>query len=134
VLRIDDVPDPLADDGWVVVQLRAAALNWHDCLLRQGQYAQYSLPRIPGSDGAGVRRDTGESVIILPSLGRGDDERAPGPGWQILGDQTDRTVAELVAVPESCVRPRPAGWSFGEAASLPWRASPRIGRCSRGAA
>jgi zinc-binding alcohol dehydrogenase/oxidoreductase len=119
VLRLSDVPDPQAPDGWIVVELRAAAVNWHDCLLRRGQYPQFPLPRIPGSDGAGVRRDTGEAVIILPSLCWGDDERAPGPGWEILGDRTDGTYAELVAVPESCVRPKPAGWSFEDAAALP---------------
>jgi zinc-binding alcohol dehydrogenase/oxidoreductase len=119
VLRAETVPDPAARDGWVLVELRAAALNWHDALLRAGQYPQFPLPRIPGSDGAGVRRDTGEEVVVLPSLWWGEREEAPGPDWEILGDATDGTYAELVAVPEDHVFPKPAGWSWTDAAALP---------------
>ena len=28
-------PDPVTDPGWAVVRLRAAALNWHDVLVRR---------------------------------------------------------------------------------------------------
>jgi NADPH:quinone reductase-like Zn-dependent oxidoreductase len=66
-----------------------------------------------------VRRDTGEEVVILPSLRWGADERAPGTGWEILGDYTDGTYAELVAVPEETLFGKPAGWSWPEAAALP---------------
>jgi NADPH:quinone reductase-like Zn-dependent oxidoreductase len=117
-LRVGEHPDPAPPPGWVVVELRAAALNWHDCLVRRGQY-DVPLPHVIGSDGAGVRRDTGEEVVILPSLNWGDDERAPGPDWEILGDLTDGTYAELVTVPEECVFPKPRDWSWTDAAALP---------------
>jgi zinc-binding alcohol dehydrogenase/oxidoreductase len=116
-LRIDALPDPAPREGWVIVELRAAALNWHDCLVRQGVYG-VPLPRVLGADGAGLRRDTGEEVVILPSLLWGENERAPGPSWEILGDYTDGTYAELVAVPVENVFPKPAGWSFIDAAAL----------------
>jgi len=118
VLRLHEVPDPVVPDGWVLVELRAAALNWHDALLRMGRI-EAPLPRIPGSDGAGVRRDTGEEVVILPSLYWGAREDAPGPGFEILGDRTDGTHAELIAVPAECVFPKPKSWSWNEAAALP---------------
>jgi len=118
VLRLEDVTDPVAPEDWALVELRAAALNWHDALLRGGQY-DVPLPRIPGSDGAGVRRDTGEEVVILPSLRWGENEAAPGPAFEILGDRTDGTYAELVALPVEQLFPKPAGWSWGEAAALP---------------
>jgi NADPH:quinone reductase-like Zn-dependent oxidoreductase len=102
----------------VLVELRAAALNWHDCLVRKGQYA-VPLPRVLGADGAGVRRDTGEEVVILPSLRWGADERFPAAEFEILGDYTDGTYAELVAVPEENVFPKPRGWSWSDAAALP---------------
>jgi NADPH:quinone reductase-like Zn-dependent oxidoreductase len=111
-------PDPAAPPGWVVVELRAAALNWHDVLVRNGQY-DVALPRIPGADGAGVRRDTGEAVVIAPSLHWGAGDRFPAPDFEILGDHTDGTYAELVAVPERNVLAMPAGWSWAEAAALP---------------
>jgi NADPH:quinone reductase-like Zn-dependent oxidoreductase len=102
----------------VVVELRAAALNWHDVIVRRGDY-QVALPRILGADGAGVRRDTGEEVVVLPSLRWGDDERFPSPAFEILGDHTNGTYAELVAVPEANIAPRPAHLDWPEAAALP---------------
>jgi zinc-binding alcohol dehydrogenase/oxidoreductase len=118
VLRVEQRPDPAPRAGWAIVELRAAALNWHDCLVRQGLY-DVPVPRVLGADGAGVCRDTGEEVVILPSLHWGENERAPGPSWEILGDYTDGTYAELVAVPVANVFPKPAGWSFTDAAALP---------------
>jgi NADPH:quinone reductase-like Zn-dependent oxidoreductase len=118
VLHHEQLSDPYLPAGWALVELHAAALNWHDCLVRQGTY-DVPLPRVLGGDGAGVRRDTGEEVVILPSLRWGADERAPGTGWEILGDYTDGTYAELVAVPEETLFGKPAGWSWPEAAALP---------------
>jgi len=116
-LAVRDLPDPEPRDGWAIVELRAAGLNWHDVLVRRGLYPSL-LPLTPGADGAGVRRDTGEAVIILPSLRWGTDERAPGPDFEILGDVTDGTYAELVAVPQENLFAKPAGWSWPEAAAL----------------
>lgn len=118
VLRAQDRPEPEVRDGWVRVDVRAAALNWHDCLVRRGQYPSVPLPHVIGSDAAGVRRDTGEAVVVLPSLHWGHDERAPGPDFQILGDATPGTYAEQVAVPAECLFPLPDGWSFTDGAAL----------------
>ncbi|MGH3632497.1 MAG: quinone oxidoreductase family protein [Mycobacterium sp.] len=118
VLRPDTFHDPAERPGWVVVKLRAAALNWHDVLVRQGRYAS-PLPHVIGADGAGVRRDTGEDVVIVPSLHWGDHDDAPAPGWGILGDQLPGTYAELVSVPEDCLAPKPEGYSWLQAAALP---------------
>jgi NADPH:quinone reductase-like Zn-dependent oxidoreductase len=118
VLRLGDRPDPEIRPGWTVVELRAAALNWHDVLVRQGKYAS-PLPHTPGADGAGIDLATGDEVVVLPSLWWGDDESAPGSRWEILGDHRPGTYAERVAVPTGCVAPKPAGLSWAEAASLP---------------
>jgi NADPH:quinone reductase-like Zn-dependent oxidoreductase len=118
VLRFEQLAEPHVPAGWALVELRAAALNWHDCLVRKGQY-DVPLPRVLGADGAGRRRDTGEEVVILPSLRWGEDERAPAPDWEILGDYTDGTYAELLAVPEENLFPKPRGWTWAEAAALP---------------
>lgn len=117
-LRFEEYPDPVAEPGWTVVRLRASALNWHDVLVRRGRYAS-PLPHVIGADGAGVRADTGEEVVILPSLRWGKDESAPGGDWQILGDHLPGTYAEAVRVPEECAVPKPAGLSWAEAAALP---------------
>jgi NADPH:quinone reductase-like Zn-dependent oxidoreductase len=117
-LEVVDWPDPSPPPGWVVVELRSAALNWHDILVRRGVY-EVALPQILGADGAGVRRDTGEEVVVFPSLRWGDDDRFPGPAFEILGDHTAGTYAELIAVPADNVFPRPAHLSWPEAAALP---------------
>src|SRR5438552_16153623 len=60
-LSFEDVPAPGGGPGRVVVELRAAAVNRRDLLVRNppGPAYVFPLPLIPGSDGAGVRRDTG---------------------------------------------------------------------------
>jgi zinc-binding alcohol dehydrogenase/oxidoreductase len=118
VLRPGEFPDPTGRAGWVTVALRASALNWHDVLVRQGRYGS-PLPHVIGADGAGVRTDTGEHVVVLPSLNWGERDEAPGTGWEILGDHTPGTYAELVSVPTDCLAAKPARLSWSEAAALP---------------
>ena len=117
VLVLDDVPDPEPRAGWVTVRLEASALNWHDVLVRRGQYAS-PLSHVPGADGAGVRLDTGEPVVVLPSLFWGTREAAPARDFEILGDHVPGTYAELVSVPAECVVPRPPGLGLAEAAAF----------------
>ena len=50
-LRHETVPDPEPGPGEVLVELRAAALNRRDLLVRDGVYP-YPLPLVPGSDGS----------------------------------------------------------------------------------
>ncbi|QSE95647.1 zinc-binding dehydrogenase [Rhodococcus pseudokoreensis] len=118
VLKLEAVPDPVANPGWVTVRLKAAALNWHDVLVRQGKYSS-PLPHILGADGAGIRTDTGEEVLVLPSLWWGDRDAAPSEQWEILGDHQRGTYAEFVRVPQECVAPKPRGLSWEQAAALP---------------
>src|ERR1700722_11105759 len=118
VLYPGEFPDPTARPGVVTVVLRASALNWHDVLVRQGSYGS-PLPHIIGADGAGVRTDTGEEVVILPSLNWGDREEAPASGWEILGDRNPGTYAELPSLPADCLEPKPRGLNWAEAAALP---------------
>ncbi|MCQ4079165.1 zinc-binding dehydrogenase [Streptomyces sp. RB6PN25] len=117
-LLYEEHPDPVTRPGWTTVRLRASGLNWHDVLVRQGRYRS-PLPHVIGADGAGVCTDTGEEVLILPSLWWGDDQSAPAPEWRILGDRHAGTYAELVQVPTECVLPKPTGLSWTEAAALP---------------
>lgn len=117
-LRYETVPDPQSARGEAVVELKAAGVNRRDLLVRTGIYP-FPLPLIPGSDGAGVRRDTGEEVVILPAVGWGEREDAPGPDFAILGGPRDGTYAELIALPEENLFPKPAALSWEEAAAFP---------------
>lgn len=136
-LSVETVPDPVAKPGEVLVELKAASLNRRDIWVRRGVYP-FPLPLVPGSDGAGVRRDTGEEVVILPSLAWGEREDAPGPHFRILGGPDNGTYAELIAVPAENVLPKPRRLSMEEAASFPlaaltaWRALFTKGGLKRG--
>src|SRR5205085_6907135 len=57
--------------------------------------------------------------VINPGLDWGDDPRAQGPNFRILGLPDDGTYAQMVKVPAANVHPKPAGWSWEEAAALP---------------
>jgi zinc-binding alcohol dehydrogenase/oxidoreductase len=117
VLVAEERPEPTRRPGWVTIQLEASALNWHDVLVRRGQYSS-PLPHVPGADGAGIRLDTGEPVVVLPSLFWGNREEAPGPDFEILGDHRPGTYAELVSVPQECVLPRPHGLDVAQASAF----------------
>jgi zinc-binding alcohol dehydrogenase/oxidoreductase len=120
-LSFEQVPDPEPGPGEVLVELKAASVNRRDLLVRfpPGPAYQFPLPLIPGSDGAGIRRDTGEEVVIYPAFGWNDSLDAGGSHWEILGGPRNGTYAELVAVPEANLFPKPARLSFQETAALP---------------
>ena len=111
VLRYEDAPDPVPADGDVLVELRAASLNHLDVWVRRG-LPSVPKPHILGADGAGVIAGTDERVVINPGLMR--DGRV-----HILGETTDGTHAELVAVPRDYVHPIPDDLPFEEAAAFP---------------
>jgi NADPH:quinone reductase-like Zn-dependent oxidoreductase len=111
VLRYEDAPDPEPAPGEVLVRLRAASLNHLDLWVRKG-LPSVPKPRILGADGAGIREDTGERVVINPGIEHGDR-------ITVVGEHMDGTHAELVAVPEGNVYPLAETMSFEEAAAFP---------------
>jgi zinc-binding alcohol dehydrogenase/oxidoreductase len=118
VLRYEDADDPVAGEGEVLIRLRAASLNHLDVWTRRGMPSA-PKPRILGADGAGVIEEVGpgtegfaagDEVVINPGL---ED------GAHILGEHSDGTHAELIAVPAEYVHPLPPDLSFVEAAAFP---------------
>ena len=67
VLVLEEVPDPVAGPGEVLIRLHASALNHLDVWIRKG-LPSVPKPRILGADGAGIRVDTGERVVINPGV------------------------------------------------------------------
>ena len=120
-LTYEDFDDPVAGPGEVVVELKAAGINRRDLLVRNppGPAYEFPLPLVPGSDGAGIRRDTGEEVVIYPGLHWGEREDAAGAEWGILGGPSNGTYSELVKVPEENVFEKPSRFSWEEAAAFP---------------
>ena len=111
VLRYETAPDPVAGPGAVLIELRAASLNHLDLWVRKG-LPSVPKPRILGADGAGIRVDTGERVVINPGLEHGEV-------ITVIGEHTDGTHAELIAVPETNVFPLDDAIAFEVAAAFP---------------
>ena len=65
-LSVEEVPDPEAGPGSVVIDVKAAGVNFPDALIVQGLY-QYKppLPFSPGSEVAGIVSEIGEGVTHL---------------------------------------------------------------------
>jgi NADPH:quinone reductase-like Zn-dependent oxidoreductase len=112
VLLYEEAPDPVPGKGEVLVELRAASLNHLDLWIRKG-LPSVPKPRILGADGAGIRVDTGERVVINPGIDHGDGRIT------VVGEHSDGTHAEFVAVPEENVYPLPDDISFEDAAAFP---------------
>jgi NADPH:quinone reductase-like Zn-dependent oxidoreductase len=120
-LHVGEHPDPGAAEGWTVVDVRAAALNHHDVWsLRGVAPKQAPLPRVLGSDGAGID-GSGRDVILhaLVNDPAWTGEEILDPRVSMLSDFHDGTLAERVAVPTRNLVPKPAGLSFEHAACLP---------------
>ncbi len=120
VLRYEDAPDPEPGEGEVLIRLRAASLNRLDLWVRRG-LPSVPKPRILGADGAGVVEalgpgvtgfEPGEPVVINPGVEHGSK-------ITVIGEHTDGTHAELIAVPASNVYPLADGLGFEEAAAFP---------------
>ena len=72
-----EVPDPVADAGQTLVEVRAAGVNYADVLIREGRYPQPPpLPFVPGSEIAGVTADGRRVIGFVRPDGGGYAERA----------------------------------------------------------
>ena len=120
VVRVEEVPDPVAGPGEVLVRLHAASLNHLDVWVRKG-LPSVPKPRILGADGAGVvdalgdgvaGLSVGQRVVINPGLVHG--ERVT-----VVGEHFDGTHAELIAIAAEQVFPLDDGISFETAAAFP---------------
>jgi NADPH:quinone reductase-like Zn-dependent oxidoreductase len=119
-LVVDERPDPEPRDGWVVVDLRAAALNHHDVWSLRGiGLAPDRLPMVLGCDGAGIDPDGNEVIVhaVVASDGWRGDETLD-PRRTLLSELHDGTLAEKVLVPAGNVVPKPASVSWESAACL----------------
>ncbi len=106
-LSYQDVPDPQAAKGQVVVDIKASGVNFPDGLLIQGLYQMKpDFPFIPGSEVAGVISEVGEGVNHLKV------------GTRVIALCMLGGYAEKVAVPATHVLPFPDVIPDAEAAAL----------------
>ena len=120
--------------GWVLVRVRACALNHLDLFQRNGlEHVKIPLPHISGADVAGEivvgvperGVNPGDRVMLQPGLSCGECERCLAgednycAQYDVLGYQSDGGYAELVTVPAGNVIPLPAHIPFETAAAFP---------------
>ena len=120
-LVVGERPAPDVPEGWVRVDVRAAALNHHDVWsLRGVGLGRDKLPMILGCDAAGVDQDGNEVLVhsVISSPGW-TGEQTLDPRRSLLSERHQGTLAEQVVVPAGNLVPKPAGLSFEEAACLP---------------
>lgn len=134
-LKVQDVPPPSAPGpGWVVVRVRAAALNHLDLFVADGlPGARPPFPFPVGADGAGTVFAVGAGVTSL----RPGDEVLIDPGvscgvcaqcragneplcerFGILGEHLPGTMAEFVALPALNLAPKPPAMPWPQAAAF----------------
>ena len=121
-LELGDRPEPVAEDGWTIVTVKATALNHHDLwTLRGVGITEDRLPMVLGCDASGIDED-GNPVVVHAVIGdptlHGGDETLD-PGRSLLSERYPGTLAERVAVPRRNLLPKPEALTFAEAACLP---------------
>jgi NADPH2:quinone reductase len=106
VLKLEEVPDPVAGPGQALVRIRACGINFADSIMAAGKYQnQPALPFIPGSEIAG-------DVV---ALGEGVDGFTVGD--RVMG-LTGGGYAELAAVNADRLTRLPDGLTYEQAASF----------------
>ena len=89
-LSWEEVPDPVPGDSEIVVDVKAAGLNYPDNLIVRGLYQfKPELPFSPGHEGAGVVSEVGKRVSSF----RAGDKVAFFKGFGAF--------AEKIVVPEN---------------------------------
>lgn len=113
VMRMREVPQPVAGPGDLLIKVHAAGLNPLDSRLRQGgmkPLVRPELPRVAGSELAGVVEEVGAGVTGF-AVGDRVFTRVPTLG---LG-----AFAPYAAVPADLVAKMPKSLDFTDAAGLP---------------
>src|SRR3954447_26569690 len=119
-LVVGERPEPEVPDGFVAVHVEAASLNLHDLwTLRGVGIKAQQFPMILGCDGAG-RLDDGTEVVIYPVVGDASiaGDETLDPKRSLLTERLQGTFADVVAVPQRNVLPRPAGLTAAQAAVM----------------
>ncbi len=112
-LQLTDVPQPVAKENEVLIEVHSASINQLDLKLKSGEFKMllpYKFPLILGHDVAGVVVGVGAKVSHFKV---GDEVFARPADFRI------GTFAEFIAVNENDVALKPKNISMEQAASIP---------------
>ncbi len=106
-LRLDELPDPVAGPGELLVRVRAAAINYPDVLIIEDKY-QFKPPRpfAPGGEIAGEVEAVGEGVTGWK------------PGDRVIAVSGWGGMVEKIVIPAKSAIALPAKRSFTDGAAL----------------
>jgi NADPH2:quinone reductase len=106
-LVVEEIPDPVPGPGQVLLEMKAAGVNFPDALVIQGKYQfKPPLPFVPGSELAGV-------VVAL-----GEDVKNVKLGQAVIASCRYGAFAEKVIADSKLLIPLPPGLGFDVAASF----------------
>jgi NADPH:quinone reductase-like Zn-dependent oxidoreductase len=108
VLQVQERPEPVGEPGKVLVDVRAAGVNFADTMARVGMYPDApKLPAVVGYEVAGTVAELGEGVEGL------------AVGDRVMAGTRFGGYAERVVVAASDVVPLPDRLSFEQGAAIP---------------
>src|SRR5882724_11176671 len=100
-LRIDELPVPSPGSGEVLIDVRAAGVNFPDVLMTYGKYQfKADPPFIPGGEAAGIVLAVGAAVTRVK------------PGDRVVATSMMGAFAEQIVVPDVTVVKLPDAVSF----------------------
>lgn len=100
-LRVDEVDPPKPSAGEVLVEVKAAGVNFPDVLLSYGKYQfKPEPPFSPGGEASGIVKAVGDGVTRVK------------PGDRVAATLVYGAFAEQIVVPEPVVTKLPDGVSF----------------------
>lgn len=106
-LTVETLPDPVPDQGEVLIEVKAAGVNFPDVLIIQNKYqAKPELPFTPGSELAGIVTAVGAGVSHVK------------PGDHVIAYLGNGAFASHVKAPANKVMPMPPGIDFETAAAF----------------
>jgi NADPH2:quinone reductase len=104
---VSDWPEPTLGEHDILIEVKAAGLNFPDVLMIQGKYQmQPEMPFIPGGECAGVVTETGAKVTRFKV------------GDKVLSAGGSGAFCQKIAVHELGAFPMPEGLSFEQAAGV----------------
>jgi NADPH2:quinone reductase len=107
-LTVEEIPAPQASPGQIVIDVRAASVNYPDALMALGKYqVRPPLPYIPGAELAGIVKSVGEGVSQFQ------------PGTPVVAIPGRGAFAEQVAVNANAAIALDSNIEAGAAAAVP---------------
>ena len=106
--KVEEIEDPRAEAGQVVVDVKAAGVSFPDVLIVQGKYQfQPPFPFSPGGEIAGVISEVGEGVVDWKI------------GDRVIAMTGNGGIAEKVVAFEMTLMPLPDTMDFRDGAAFP---------------